>query len=469
MKLCIKTTNKFTLAKSLVRQIFSCKEKVLVEKQNTKESTAVQLELQADFTNKIETGEQQAKALEEETAVKKVSEQEQVSEAGQQVAKQKSKKTKITSAIFFLLNIAIVVGILLYQLSNEEVVSIDYLFSQGTRLWYIVLILGCFAIIMFLDALRTNMFMKRSGSRSRPFLSYKTCVTGKYYDAVTPLSTGGQPFQVFYLNNRGLSASAAISVPMARYVVSQLGWISISIFAVIFALNFSITDTSVISVASYVGFALNATVLTFTLVLSLSKKLGKKLVVKTLKLLQKMRIVKNYEKQYERVMKVVSGYQGTMSEYAKDIGFFIIIILISVLINIIHYSIPFFIYLMFGGTNVALWPNMLVLAVMIELAASFIPLPGGTGMNEISFTVMFAPYFTGGTIFWALLLWRFMSYYIYLLQGIGVIIYDYAIGNKKYNWQKRKWELEAESKLFREQQIKNYKKQKKQGKKASKV
>ena len=205
------------------------------------------------------------------------------------------------------------------------------------------------------------------------------------------------------------------------------------------------------------------------LVLSLSKKIGKKLVVKTLKLLQKMRIVKNYEKQYERVMKVVSGYQGTMSEYAKDVGFFIVIVLISILINIIHYSIPFFIYLLFGGTNIALWPNMLVLAVMIELAASFIPLPGGTGMNEISFTVMFAPYFTGGTIFWALLLWRFMSYYIYLLQGIGVIIYDYAIGNKKYNWQKRKWELEAESKLFREQQIKNYKKQKKQSKKTSKV
>ena len=121
---------------------------------------------------------------------------------------------------------------------------------------------------------------------------------------------------------------------LARYVVGQIGWMICSIFAVFFAINFSIADTSVISVASYIGFMLNTFVLVFALILSLSKKIGKKLVVKGLKLLQKMRIVKNYEKQYERVMNVVGGYQTTMTEYAKSKIFFInrkIILSLSVL------------------------------------------------------------------------------------------------------------------------------------------
>ena len=478
------------MAKFGVRQVF-CFQKINNAKENSKQNKKQKVEqLKIDdsiektqqpevISNEQKVSENQVVVSENQTDNASLQEQniednepsvemqeptdrDQINDAGQQVAKSKSKKKKLMNIGGFVLNIVIVVGILWYQLAHEEVASPDYLLSQGSRLWYIVLIFFCFALVMGFDAFRTNIFIKKSGNRSRPGLSYKVCSIGKYYDAVTPLSTGGQPFQVFYLNNRGLSASSALSVPMARYVVSQIGWMTCSIISVICVAMFDLAEGSVISIASYIGFALNLTVLTFTLVLSLSKKIGKKLVVKGLKLLQKMRIVKNYEKQYERVMNVVSGYQSTMSEYAKSIGTFLLIILVSILYYVVNYSIPFLTYLMFGGTDISMWPKMIALTAMIELASSFIPLPGGTGMNELSFTVMFAPYFTGGTIFWALLIWRLMSYYMYLIQGIGIIVYDYAIGNRKYNWQKRKWELEAESVLFKEQQLRNYKRKKKE-------
>ena len=116
---------------------------------------------------------------------------------------------------------------------------------------------------------------------------------------------------------------------------------------------------------------------------------------------------------------------------------------------------------MFGGTNYGLWLNILVFSVIIELGSSIIPIPGGSGMNEISFTVIFGSIFPEGTVFWGLLVWRFMTYYLYILQGITIVVYDYVHGNKKFKWLQRKWELEAESVLFKEEQIKNYKKQRK--------
>ena len=85
-------------------------------------------------------------------------------------------------------------------------------------------------------------------------------------------------------------------------------------------------------------------------------------------------------------------------------------------------------------------------------------------MSELAFTLTFASLYPEGTVFWGLLLWRFMNYYIYLVQGLLIIMYDYIIGNKKYEWQKRKWELEAESTRFKEEQIKRFNKTKKTGK-----
>ena len=90
---------------------------------------------------------------------------------------------------------------------------------------------------------------------------------------------------------------------------------------------------------------------------------------------------------------------------------------------------------------------------MVDLAASFIPLPGGTGVAELSFTAIFAS-LMGSDIFWAMLIWRILTYYSYIIQGILITIYDYFRGNKKQKWLEQKWKLEEESRQFEDDQLK---------------
>jgi uncharacterized protein (TIRG00374 family) len=68
-----------------------------------------------------------------------------------------------------------------------------------------------------------------------------------------------------------------------------------------------------------------------------------------------------------------------------------------------------------------------------NLVSHIIPIPGGSGVAEISFMTMFAALFaeTAGTAVWAMLIWRILSYYHIIFQGITVTIYDTLIGNKK--------------------------------------
>ena len=178
-----------------------------------------------------------------------------------------------------------------------------------------------------------------------------------------------------------------------------------------------------------------------------------------------MHIIKNYEKIYDKVMDTVAGFQSTMRKYTKNFKQFILLVLSNVLQFVINFSIPYFLFLMLGGDpSFTIFIQIWVFTILIELASGFIPLPGGTGMSELAFTLTFASIYPNGTVFWGLLLWRFMNYYIYLIQGILIITYDYLIGNKKYEWQKKKWELEAESNKFKQVQLKKYNKISKSGK-----
>ena len=85
---------------------------------------------------------------------------------------------------------------------------------------------------------------------------------------------------------------------------------------------------------------------------------------------------------------------------------------------------------MFETPTFELFYTFFVLTVMVDLASSCCPLPGGTGMNEITFSVLFSSYLPS-QVFWALLLWRLASYYIWLILGLIILVYDFFVGNKK--------------------------------------
>ncbi len=374
-------------------------------------------------------------------------------EIEQTVSKQGSKKKKILNWIFFATNIAVVIGILVYQLLKEEVKApVDL---KIFALPFLVLIFF-FLLNIFLDTFTISYLMKRNTGKWRPGLSYKTNVIGRYYDAVTPLSSGGQPFQISYLKNRDVPIHSAMSIPLTKMVFQQICWVLVALVCMIIALASS-KYNAFVSFASVIGFILGSTMLLIVMFFSMSRKGARKVVVMILKLLQKMKILKNYEKYYVKIMKTVEDYQSIMRHFAKSPKDFLVLFFSYLGRMMILYSIPYLVFSLYKGFNGSLYFDFLIMSVLIDLAASFFPLPGGTGMSELSFSTMFASYFSGGTFFWAFITWRFFSYYYYLIQGLCIISYDMAYGNRKFKWTLRKETLVEESKLFKQEQINRFK------------
>ena len=246
-------------------------------------------------------------------------ESQQLSESTQVVARQRSKKKKILTFIFFIINLVVIAYIIIRQAMSGELSSIGKIMGEGNFKWgFFFLAAGVWGVMAFLDSVKTSRLIKQSSDRFRPFLAYKLNAIGRYYDNITPMATGGQPFQVYYLTNRGMSGGSALSVTISKYCLEQISSLIVCATAIIIAIV-HFTSLNIISVASYVGFALNFTVFFVIFLVSVNQKIGKILIAKVFKLLYKLKIIKNYEKQYESVMRTVNNFQSTMKKFAKNI------------------------------------------------------------------------------------------------------------------------------------------------------
>ena len=399
--------------------------------------------------------------IEEEPSTSSNLEKEQLEEAEEKVKNQNTKKKKWINFLMLVINIGVVAGILAYQLAGEnmEVSSFGELIKNIN--WGIFfLIIVVFALLMFFETSKFWILTHKTCKTNRPALSYKVSAVGKYYDAITPLASGGQPFQIYYLTKRGVKGSDSVSICMGKYVIQQIAYIIFTLIIMILSIALSSTDTvggTVVTASSWIGFSLNAFLIFIVAIISINKSVGNKIVLGVLKFFHKIKLVKNYDKQYTKIQKAVNDYQSTMKKYAKEKGTFFSIFGLSLLFLFLHYCIPFLIHASFYGFHFELFGQIFIYCVMVDLAASFFPLPGGTGASEISFTVLFGSLFgTGGNLIWALLIWRFFTYYIYILQGLFITLYDYLIGNKKFEWTKKRWALEAESREFEENELKEF-------------
>ena len=277
----------------------------------------------------------------------------------------------------------------------------------------------------------------------RPNLSYKVAAIGRYYDVITPFATGGQPFQIYYLNKYGIKPSESVSITLGKYIFRQIA--SVVFFGVALFVNLYITASAsnpgqvTIGVASWAGYAINFILLSIIILICTNKKIGGGLVIGFIKLGYKLKIVKDYKATFRKVMLGVRNWQSTIKSYNKSYFIVPANTLLSIVYMLSMYSIPYFIFCAFEGWQPAMWSHILTLAVMVDLAACFMPLPGGTGVAELSFVALFSSLFSTGNVFWALIIWRVASYYIYIIQGLLLLLYDAIIGNKRLSKNKDKW------------------------------
>ena len=348
----------------------------------------------------------------------------------------KSKKQK-ASWIFLVFNVLVVGGIFAYQMATGGVKPISEFFTYVVYYRFLTIACIMFGICVLADALKFYLLIYKTTKKKDFKLSYKTSALGRYWDAITPLSAGGEPFQIYYMNKHGYKVDVASGVSLAKSLFWQMGFVLIGILVLLTARVESYAGEFV-RIGAWIGIGANALIFAFIILVSTNKKIGGRLITGGLKLLYKMKIVKDYGKALRKVLTFVKNYQKCIKNFFSSAWTVISQFALSLIGTLAQWSIAYFIYLAFNynaylaGEMVLMgWFDIVALAAICDSASTIIPSPGGSGAAEISFIAVFSLLVPDQTVFWALLFWRFISFYSFIVQGFIITFYDFIKGKKR--------------------------------------
>ena len=311
---------------------------------------------------------------------------------------------------------------------HERVGFIQFLKLLDYR--YFALLLAVLLLYLAVESAKYAYLLKVSTGKFRWRVSIKTMFLGKYYDGITPLSMGGQAFQIVYLHKKDVPGGVASAIPLIRYIVSSLVVTAISIVLLILTPQHvpgSIASKTMLVLAA-VSLALNGSIPLIILLFTIFPKKMMRLVVGAVGLLAKMHIVK---RKYHATKKCVNGlleYSGAMKLFAKKFLQCLPLVLLCVIETLLNYAIPFFVVLAVGHDvkpTFELLMQILCLSTLTRYTALLIPTPGNTGAMEATGSLIFSTVTSIQPMLgWVVLVWRFFTYYIYILSGIGISIFE---------------------------------------------
>ncbi len=368
------------------------------------------------------------------------------------------KRQKIFKRISTIVFITFMIGVLAYTAYKDFFVNDDFpsaeqiknIFTSG---WlYFALAILAFVLSFFFKGLK-NVFMCKSMTKKAHFItSMETAVIGTYYNNVTPLAVGGQPFEIYHLSKHGVHGGVASSIPIASFFLNQVAFVLLGVFAML-SINGNLFNAPTFLIEIFppafytltiIGLCCCLFVPSLVIVFSMLPKVGAKLVHLVIKIGKKLRIVKHPQETLQKTIKTVVHNSHCLKKIASRPLLFISLFLLSLLENIASTSIAFFVLKAFGfdlGISfVAEWAIICCFCFVLFASITFIPTPGNSGAADLSFFILFEAVLPGGLAFPAMLIWRLFSFYNTIMVG-----FTFATLRKRYDARKAKNQRQTEA------------------------
>ena len=141
--------------------------------------------------------------------------------------KKKGKAHYIWTTLFILMNVAVLLFTAISDFggSKEPPDSLTAIGVISKNWYYIIFAVIAFAVGILLEVGKLSFMTKRTTGKGRFKLCVQTVLLGKYYDNITPLASGGQPFQIYHLSKNGVETGKATSVIISSFFLNQLTFI----------------------------------------------------------------------------------------------------------------------------------------------------------------------------------------------------------------------------------------------------
>lgn len=311
---------------------------------------------------------------------------------------------------------AVSIAFIAYHFRTVDIASVWAGFKNADTVW---LFGAMFAMFLYwlIEALVLHQISKKVTMHQTVGQSFKITMAGQFFNTITPFATGGQPAQLYMLTKNGLNAGAGSSVLLTKFIVYQSMLIINSLFVLLFGYHYLLNGTiSKLSALIIFGFVLNTIVIIALIIVGRHRRIASILAQFLLKPVSFFIKSETYTDLKNAIEHRLDSFHTESKRMSVD---FKLLLQCSVLTTVqlwLFFSIPYFIL---QGVGVAQLDMVQIIAfhTFIMMFSSIIPIPGGSGGAELSFSLLFGLILNPATLILSLFLWRFVTYYSCILFG----------------------------------------------------
>ena len=336
-----------------------------------------------------------------------------------------------------LLSVAVLLIITGVFLLKDQELSDIFSLLASTDLKFIFL--GLLAMVLFFafEARAIQILLQPLAGKRKFPVYYRYALIDFYFSSITPGCSGGQPSQLYFMHRDNIPVSSSSLALLAYNTCCHIAVLLIA------AVTLSISGLAVldkIGAFKYLlifGVLAQSFLIIFYLIAIFNKRLAAFIVHTIVKVLAKIRIIKNKEAALAKVDTQIEDYRRGAAYIKQNPLLLLRTLLISCLNLLALYSVPFWIFNAFGLGGFT-FCDLIAAQVALTLCVESLPIPGGMGVTESGFLLIYASIFGSKLVVPALLLTRGLNYYTGLLVG-GIA--------SAYSMRKRKTPLPVKASL----------------------
>ena len=305
-----------------------------------------------------------------------------------------NKKKMIFNVLFlFLVFAATIYGVF----HGEDLSEIAEILKTVNSYW---LLPGVACVIIFIwgESIIIFYMMHTLGIHLKKWKCFLFSSVGFFFSCITPSATGGQPAQIYYMKKEKIPIPVSTLVLMIVTITYKMVLVVIGLGLMIFGRGFIRTHMYDIRHIFYLGTGLNVF------------------------------CVASKSTRIEKLNASMDQYHTT-AVYLKDHMMVLVnVFAITLFQRFALFTATWFVYKAFGlsGTNAFV---IILLQSVISVSVDMLPLPGGMGISEKLFSMIFEPVFGSALLIPGMILSRGLGYYTELLiSAIFTIVANFTIG-----------------------------------------
>lgn len=283
---------------------------------------------------------------------------------------------------------------------------------------FLLIAVLCILLYIFFKSLALYSTVKNEVEGYTLWKAIKHNMITQFFNGITPFSTGGQPMEIYMLHKKGIRIPKATNLIMQTFIFYQVALVLFGILAVLFNSIFTyFKGAPLLNGLILLGFSINTLVAVLLFVISFSQKSNVWLLNVGLKILTKLKIVKDKEKTYTAWKDRLDDFHESATHLKRNKGLFVKGVLYNFLGLAAYYIIPLWIAYSMGIYSEIHAFEAITASAYVLIIASFVPIPGASGGIEYGFLTFFGNFIKGPMLSAMLLMWRFVTYYLPMILG----------------------------------------------------